>query len=211
MQLNPGRFNDWLANIGQKITWRQAYTCPCVSTNSGAAKVNCPVCLGKRVFWGDPVAGVVGIAGQNIQRKWAQSGRWEDGDAVVTIPENTPVYDAGQFDRVLMLNSTDRFSLVFVRGSPSERLFLNVEAFTRVFWLTAGALPVVDGKFPTVAADGTLSWASGGPPMGTSYSIEGTRFSEYFVYSALTSDRGEHQGARLPKRVVLRAFDLFAR
>lgn len=211
MQFNPGRFNDWLSNIGQKIMWQRARTCPCVSSNSGAAKVNCPVCHGKRVFWDAPIAGVVGIAGQNVQRKWAQSGRWEDGDAVVTIPENTPFYDGGQFDRVLMLNSTDRFSLVFVRGAPAEKLTVRVEQIGRVFWLTNGALPIVDGGIPTVAADGTMTWKDGAPPAGTQYTIEGTRYSEYFVFSALTSDRNEHQGARLPKKVVLRSFDLFAR
>ena len=213
VQLNPGKFNDWLTNIGQTVTWRRARTCQCTSPNSGAAKVNCPVCAGKRVFWDPGVSSIVGIAGQQIQRKWAQMGHWEDGDAVVTIPENSAMYDCGQFDRVLMLNSTDRFSYALARGAPNERVFVSVEAFERVFWLTNGNLPIVDGDLPTIDANGFVSWAHGAvaPPVGTVYTVEGTRYAEYFVYSALPSDRAEHQGARLPKKIVLRSFDLFAR
>src|SRR3546814_259961 len=138
-------------------------------------------------------------------------GLWESGDAIAVIPENSPMYEIGQFDRVVMLNSTDTFSRVLTRGAVTERLLVSVEAFTRVFWLaTDGA--IIEGGLPVVSDDGELSWPNGGePPAGTQYSINGTRFSEYYCFGPFANDRNEHRGARLPKRLVLRKWDLLGR
>lgn len=121
------------------------------------------------------------------------------------------MYEMGEFDRVTMLNSTDYFSLILTRGDPQEKIHEPVEKVTRVFWL-AGSTLVEGSAFPTVNADGSLTWpSSGAPPAGTPYTITGTRFSDYFCWGPFPSDRNEHSGARLPKRVVLRRFDLFGR
>lgn len=212
MRFNPGAFNSWLGNIGQQFTWRKAYSCPCVNPHSAAAKPNCPQCDGKGQIWVSAVPAVAGMAGQKVQREWAQYGLWQSGDAVVTIPENSPMYEMGQFDRVIMLNSTDYFSRVLTSGSQTERVSDPVEKIDRVFWLDAQS-NIVEGSIPTVNADGTLTFPVGGinPPAGTQYTITGTRFSEYFCWGMFPSDRNEHQGMRLPKRVVLRRFDLFSR
>lgn len=210
MQLNPGAFNAFLAGIGQQVKWRRSYACPCITKNSGAAKPNCPLCSGKGRIWDAAVDGVVGIAGQKTQLQWAQFGMWENGDAVLTVPENSPVYNAGQFDRIQMMNSTDPFSLSLTRGQ-NDKLRMPVEAVNRVFWLNPAGTAIVEGGLPTVAADGTLTWAAGEPPPGVTYSINGTRYSEYFIFQNYLSDRNEHSGARLPKRVVARSFDLFGR
>lgn len=213
MRLNPAAFNAWLANIGQQFLWRKSFRCPCVNPHSGAPKPGCPVCFGKGSIWNPAVPAVAGMAGQKIQQRWQQMGQWQDGDAVVTIPENSPMYEAGKYDRMLMLNSTDYFSFVLTRGDAQERVHEPVEKVTRLFWLNQQGNAIVEGTvFPTVNADGTLTWpVSGGPPLGTQYTITGTRFSEYFVWDQYPSDRNEHSGARLPKRVVLRRFDLFGR
>lgn len=211
MRLQPDAFNKFLAGIGQKISWRKSHACPCVDKNSGAAKSSCPVCGGKGRFWDAAVGGVIGIASQKVQARWAQSGRYEAGDAVVVIPENVACYDAGKFDRFTMLNSTDRFSLPLTRGAPSERILFQVEKVDRVFSLTNGGLPLVEWGIPTVAANGTLSWSSGAPTTGVQYAIEGTKFSEYYVFDNLPSDRNQHSGARLPRNAVLRNFDLYSR
>jgi hypothetical protein len=59
---------------------------------------------------------------------------------------------------------------------------------------------------------GNLSWPNGGgPPIGVTYSLTGTKFDEYFIFLNLPSDRNEHEGARLPKKVTLRKWDLFGR
>lgn len=210
MQLNPEDFNRFIQNIGQSVTWRRSFACPCFDANSGAAKSNCPQCKGKGRIWNAALACVVGIAGQKVQKEWAQFGQWESGDAVVTIPSDVSAYAAGQFDRFMMLNSTDPFSEVLTHDGD-DRLYLPVATIDRVFWLDPVTSVVVEGGIPTVAADGVLTWASGAPPAGVGYSVNGTRFSEYFVFNALPSDRNEHQGAALPRKVVLRRFDLYGR
>lgn len=146
--------------------------------------------------------------------EWAQSGLWEAGDMVLSIPQASPLWDAGQYDRVTMLNSTDSFSQPLVRGSPSERLIFPVDRIERVFWLNpANRNEIIEGGIPLVASDGTLSWLGGvgEPPPGSTYSISGTKFSEYFIFDKFSSDRGEHSGLRLPKKLVARRFDLFSR
>lgn len=212
LELNPDAFNDFLYGIGQDCTWSKAYTCPCVNPASGSARPNCPRCSGKGRFWDTPMRTTVGIASQKVQLEWAKMGLWESGDAVAVIPENSVMYEIGQFDRVVMLNSTDHFSRVLTRDAVTERLLVPVERLTRVFWLADDGA-VVDGGLPVVAADGTLSWPAGSvePPAGTQYSINGTAFSEYYCFGPFASDRNEHRGARLPKRLILRKWDLLGR
>lgn len=210
MWLKPKEFNAHLAHMGQRFLWSKAYRCPCVSPHSGAAAPNCPVCRGKSWFWDNPVEGIAGVANQSIQLRWSQFGLWQDGDIVISIPENSPLYEMGQFDRVITLNNTDYFSLLLVRGGPNERLLDPVERITRVFWLDENGT-IVDGEIPTIGADGVPVWTSGAPPMGTRYTITGTRYAEYFCWGQYPGDRNQHMGARLPRRAILRRFDLFAR
>ena len=213
MRFNPAAFDSHLNNIGQQFLWRRSYACPCVSPTSGASKPNCPQCRGKGRIWdATSTACVAGMANQKTAQEWAKFGMWQSGDAVVTIPQASPMYDMGMFDRVVMLNSDDVFSLVLTRGGVNEKIFEPVKSVTRLFWLDAQS-NIVDGALPTVASDGTISWATGAtqPAVGTQYTIQGMKFSEYFCFGPFPSDRNEHQGMRLPKRVVLRKFDLFGR
>lgn len=210
MRLNPQAFNRHLDHMGQVVSWRQAYACPCKNPHSGAADTKCPQCFGKGWLWTAALEGVVGVPNQKTQREWAQYGMWESGDMVVSIPENSPVYEIGQADRIVMLNATDRFSLTLTHGAQTERLIGMIEKVTRVFWLDAQK-NIVEGGIPAVADNGTLTWSSGEPPAGKQYAINGTRFNEYFCWGPYPSDRNEHKGARLPRRVVLRKFDLWGR
>lgn len=210
MQLSPDKFNRFLAGIGQNITWSRSFACPCFNANSGAAKPSCQQCKGKGRIWSAPIPCIIGIAGQKVQKEWAQFGQWESGDAVVTIPSDAPAYAAGQFDRIMMLNSTDSFSETLAHDGD-DRLYVPVASIERVFWLDPVTSAIIEGGLPTVAANGVLTWLSGEPPAGIGYCITGTKFSEYFVFNAMPSDRNEHQGAQLPKKVVLRKFDLLGR
>jgi hypothetical protein len=193
MRLNPPAFNGLLNGIGQAFKYRKAFTCPCRNASSGAGNPKCPKCAGKGVFWGPPIDATAGVASQGVTKQYAQFGQWEAGDAVFSIPEDSPMFDAGRFDRMLMLNSTDRFSLTITHGA-SDRINLPNEVY--------GGMPVFDDA-------GYLTWTSGEPPLGKQYAIAGTRFTEYFIWEMLPSDRGEHHGARLPKRVQARRFNLF--
>ena len=210
MRLNPVAFNRHLDHMGQSFKWRKAYTCPCRNPHSGAALDGCPRCFGVGTFWGPAVDAKAGVANQTVTKQFAQFGQWELGDAVFSIQENSPMYDAARYDRLLMLNSTDGFSLPLVRGA-NDRVDMPVQKVDSVFWLDADGLTIVEGGIPTVGVGGVLTWASGEPPEGQQYSISGTRFTEYFVFEKLPSDRGEHYGARLPRRLLARRFDLFNR
>lgn len=210
MQLSPAAFNAHLRHMGQQVAWRKAFACPCKSINSGASDPQCLHCAGHGQLWNKSVDSVVGVAGSKTQKEWAQFGNYESGDSVISIGEDSPLYLMGQFDRVTLLNATENFSLTLVHGAPSERLIGKIKQVTPVFWLGAEK-QLLAGGAPLVDADGRLSWPTGEPPAGTQYTISGERNIEYFCFGMYPSNRNEHQGARLPKRVVLRKFDLWGR
>lgn len=210
MQLNPGAFNAHLQNMGQKYEWRQSFACPCVNPTSGAARPGCLQCGAAGRLWLPPVAGVAGMAGSKVQHSWAQHGLYESGDIVVTIGSDQPLYAIRPFDRLVAKNNVDPFSIPLVRGA-GDRLFGPVLSITRVFWLDDDQA-IVEGGIPTVSSTGALTWPNGGaPPAGKSYSITGTRYAEFFCFNELPSNRQMHSGALLPRKVVLRRFDLYSR
>lgn len=214
MRLNPAAFNAFLSgNIGQDVLWRPNTVCPCVNPSSQSPVKTCPRCGGKGRLWSAPVSAKVGVQRQAINEKKAQQLNWEVGDAMLTVDESSAMYDAGQYDRVTMLNSIDRFSLVLTRGAPTERLYMRVVSIDSVYWYTGqgGTGDVVTGGIPDVADDGSLTWGAGAPPAGKQYSITGTRYAEYFIYLDFPSDRNQHAGARLPKRMICKRFDVFGR
>ena len=208
MQLSPSDFNSFLFDIGQSILWRKAFSCPCINLHSGAAKPGCPLCLGKGRSWGDPVEGYAGMSGQSVQRTWAQFGVAELGDVVLTLPSDTPAYDAGQFDRFTLADSSEPFSSNITHGS-ADSLRFTPSAIDRVFWIVDNV--AVEGAAPDVDENGVMTWTSGEPPTGAVYSITGRVRPEYFIFSAFPSDRSHQHGSRLPRKVVLRKFDLYGR
>lgn len=211
MRFNRAAFNRHLAGMGQQVQWRRSWACACSSPTTGQPDPKHALCGGKGRIWAAPVATVVGVASQKTLAQWIQLGMYETGDAVLVIPEDSPMWDAGQFDRITLLNSTDVFSQPFVRGAPAEKLLFKTKVITRVFWLHPTTRLPVEGGIPTIGPDGTPTWATGEPPPGTTYSMTGEKFSEYFLFDQFPSDRNEHGGMRLPKRVIARQFDLFGR
>lgn len=213
MRFHREKFNRHLANIGQQVLWRAAYSCSCVIPESGAPDPKCQLCGKKGRIWEPvPVQTVCGAAAQKTQAEWANSSLWEAGDIVVTVPENSPLWDGGHFDRITMLNATDRFSVPLKRGGHNDNLSMySVTKIDRVFWRHPQTQALVEGGIPTVSDTGELTWAEREPPAGMTYSITGWRHSEYFVWGDFPSSRNEHSGMRLPKRIVLRRWDLLGR
>lgn len=209
MRLSPDKFNRHLNSIGQNVRWRRADACPCFDPNSGAGTYGCPVCAGKGQIWADPIDCVVGVPNQGVKAQYAQFGQWEDGDAAVTVGSDSPMYSAGRFDRVTFMNTRDSFSQPLLHDG-ADRLYVPVASLRRCFWLDANK-NIVEGGLPAVAADGSMTWASGEPPMGVQYVLSGEKFSEYFIFATLPNDRNEHQGAQLPTRIQLRKLDLLGR
>ncbi|PZP59591.1 MAG: hypothetical protein DI604_32035 [Delftia acidovorans] len=212
-RFNPDWFNEHLEGIGQEILWSAATACPCINPQTRAPDPKCPFCSGRGYEWAPGELTVAGVAGEKYQRKWIEMGLYEDGDIVVTIPESSVIWDkGGEYDRLTMLNATHRFSRVMVKGHPSERLWGPVESIHRVFWRNSNG-ETVEGAIPTVNADGTIVFPDDGvsPLNMTRYTIVGNRYSDYFLFRDLTANRNEHSGMRLPKRVVLRRFELMVR
>lgn len=206
MYLDPAEFNAHLAIMGQSVKWRRAYACPCVNPNSGQAKPNCPHCGSKGRIWDAALDGTVGVASGNAQKQWVQFGMNDAGDTVVSIPSDSPVYAIGPFDRVSFLNKEEPFSVNIAKG-VNERIRFAVASLSRVIWVNGSSL--VEGTLPVINDDGTLDWTGVAAPDGVTFSVTGTRRPEYYCYGDMPWDRPIHHGAKLPRRVVLRRFDLY--
>jgi hypothetical protein len=210
MRLNPAEFNRFIANVGQAVAWRRAHDCPCRDPNSGAPTPACTMCVNGRI-WEAPIAGVLAIAGQKVQHMWTQFGLYESGDVVCTLPSDSPVYAMGEFDRVVFTQSSIPFSEVLVNDAP--RLRGVVATIDRVFWASEDLSAPVEGAIPEIGEFGALEWLGGvgAPPAGASFTVTGRRRPEYFSFKDYPQDRAHHGGLDLPRRVVLRLFDLYGR
>ena len=206
--LSADAFNRMLGEMSQAAKWRRAYDCPCRDDHSGAARPGCPRCHGKGVVWADPVLGWVAIAGQKVQQAWSRMEMYEQGDIVMTLPSDSPLYNLGQNDRITMVQSSVPFSRVMTRGD-GDRMPFEIDTIDRVYWLVNDV--ETEGGIPTIATDGTPSWASGAPDPGVKYSITGRRRPEYFLFNEYPQDRAHYGGQPLPRRVVARVIDLLGR
>ena len=162
-------------------------------------------------MWGHEVTQgcFAGMTNQSQQKSFAQFGTWEPGDAVLTIPENSALYSARQYDRIRSLTASSPFSSVIIRGTGDRIVGAGIE-LKRVFWLTTDGTAIVEGVLPHIDNGGNLTWASGGPPIGQGYTVEGVKALELFVYLGLPSMRNSGTNG-LPKKLLARKFDLFGR
>lgn len=209
MHLSPPDFNRLLADMGQRIQWRPSAVCPCISPHSGAADPQCAHCAGKGRRWGGAQASVVGIVSREIVRQYAPMMVIDAGDVMLVIPSDQSAYGLGEYDRVILTDRTEPFSLNVVAGVSDVLRFLPVSLIGAT-WLDADQA-LVTGQPPAVGEDGTLTWPDpdAAPTTGAAYALSGRRHPEYFCYLSLPLDRPHHRGAALPRRVVLRRFDLF--
>ena len=113
--LSVARFNAQLARQGQQLAWSKAAVCPCRDAASGSPKPGCPVCRAKGYLWAAAVPSHAGVAGMKVQREWERMGEYEGGDVVVSIPSDTPMYAAGERDRVVFVQSSESFDVAHVR------------------------------------------------------------------------------------------------
>lgn len=152
------------------------------------------------------------MASMKVAREWAAFGQWESGDVVLSIPSASPLYAAGENDRMVMTQSSEPFNSVLTHGGADEIIY-PVQQIDQVLWLDPTTQLAVYGGIPLVAADGTLTWPAGAtpPPSGVQYTISGRCHQEFYLFQALPQDRAHYGGLDLPRRVVARRFDLFGR
>ena len=208
MKLQSASFNRLLGQMGQRFAWRKSYACPCSSRTSGQADAKCPHCSGKGRLWGDAVIGHAGIVSREKLRLFESMGIIDRDDIMLSIPSDSPIYAAGQYDRLTALNRSEPFSVSLVAGL-NDVLRCSVLCVDRAFHLHNAS--IVDLDVPVVKSDGTLDWNGHPPPAGVTFSLTGRRAPEFFCYADLPVDRPMHYGERLPRRVTLRKFDLFGR
>lgn len=211
MQLSVARFNTQLNEMGQAMTWARASFCPCRNVLSGSPRPGCPVCT-RGVIWAPARPARAGLSGMKVQRAWASFGAYEAGDVVVSVGSDTPLYAAGENDRIVMMDSTEAYDVVLVHDGR-DRLPYALLQVDRVFWLTPDGSAIIEGGKPGQGERGLLVWPAGQlePPAGTQYTIQGRRRPEMFMFSEMAQDRAHFGGLKLPRRLVLRKFDLFIR
>ena len=213
MILSPQRFNRQLAEMGQAMLWQRAHVCPCTESHSGSARPDCPVCDGRGFFWSAPVLSRAGVVGARARRQFDAFGRWEDGDVMISIPGNTPLWGAGENDRVVFADGHQPFQQHLVNDGTA-RLRFSVVRIDRCFWLGPQGESVVECSVPRLdRATGALSWSdpATAPDPGAQFVISGTKRPEYFLWRELPISRAHFNGLDLPKRAVLKKFDLFGR
>lgn len=206
MQLSAEAFNALVRDMGQTVAWRRASACPCRKARSGAADPSCPQCHGLGWWWSDPIECTLAVAGQKVQTEWAKFGLWQSGDQVVSLPSDSAAYDLGPQDRVVMVQSSVPFSVILRPGEPLRK---SIVTLTSAGWFEEGALVVVQD--PAWGSDGRPVFTGQGPPDGAQLSVNGRAHPEFFALQELPQDRAHHHGRLLPRRVVLRRFDLFGR
>lgn len=207
MILASGKFNTLLNGYAQSFLWRKGYACPCVNPNSGQPKVGCTTCGGKGRFWSSATPGMAAVMGRDVAKKQAGFGLWDQGDIMLSIPSDSELYALGMYDRLEAVNRTEPFSMNFVAGI-NESLRFSPVSIDRVIYLD-GTNQLVECDIPVINTDGTLTWGTIKPPVKTTYSMTGRRKPEYFAYDELPLDRAHHNGEPLPRRIVVRRFDLF--
>lgn len=210
MKLNAQKHNANVHHFAQEVLWRKAYDCTCLNKYSGASDIECTHCFGMGHIWDKPIKSAIGVLPQKAQKEWAQFGMYESGDILVSIPSDVSVYGIGEFDRITLTHATHPFSLTLVKGESESISGLATE-FCRVFWIDQND-DIIDSVLPSCDEDG-LVWSGdeNDPPAGVRYSITGRRNPEYFSIPEIPYDRPHHMGEPLPRKVVLRRYDLFER
>ena len=153
---------------------------------------------------------MAGVQSMAAVKEWADFDVWESGDLMVTIGGDSAMYDAGQFDQVILAQSSEPFSLV-MRVGRDDFFRWPVLQVDRGLRLGADGL-AEQLPVPEVDDSGELVWPEGeAPAVNSQFSISGRRRPVYYLFKDLPRDRAHHSGRPLPRRVVVRAFDLFGR
>ncbi|HWY23758.1 MAG TPA: hypothetical protein VNX47_02500 [Nevskia sp.] len=214
MKLNPDAFNRFAGEIGQRVFWRRAHECPSRNPDSNQHNSACRACVNGRI-WETGECTHLALSGQKLQQAWASYGQsaglFEKGDVVCSLPSDVPLYGMGEYDRVAFIDSSEPFSIAYGVLQQSVKFKFTVTKVERLFWLDPTLSNVIDGTLPVVNSDGTITFGRVAPPANTAFTITGRRVPEYFCFADYPQDRAHFGGEPLPRKVILRPFDLFSR
>lgn len=207
---NVDSLNNMLSNLGQTAQWQQAQLCPCRSASSGGADVKDPICGGTGYVWLDAMACKIAVEGMNTSREFGMTNEWEKGDLVATLPSDSAAYQAGEFDRLTLTQSSLRLNHILVRGNNDKLRYRSPIAIAQLFAIIGGVKTVLAPTVDYTLSGNTIVWNSSTLPVGERYSVIYTAHPEYYVYKELVMDR-PHGGKSLPRKVHLRLMELFGR
>ena len=215
IRLSPPLFNRQIQSAGQSVLWRRASLCPCAGRDhySGGASQDCPVCTGRGWSWAKGVPSKASIVGARRERKQSDFGQWEAGDVAVSVGSDTPLWNAGEKDRITFLDSSLLFQAALVNDG-NARLDFEVVRFERCFWLREGDEAFREATLPKRdPLTGRLAWASGAvaPDAGARFTVTGLKRPDFFLLEHLPVARGHFSGSPLPRLFKCRAFDLLGR
>ena len=212
-RLSPGLFNRQLAVMGQQMLWRRAALCPCRDPDSGGARQDCPLCTGRGWSWGHGVPSRAGVVGAMAQRRQADFGQWEDGDVALSVPGDTPMWNAGEKDRFAFLQGEMPFQAALLHDGLARLDFTPVR-IDRCFWLRDGENAYRDASLPSRdPVTGRLSWPTGTtqPDAGVRFTVSGTKRPEFFLFAHIPVSRAHFDGLPLPKLFHCKRLDLLLR
>jgi hypothetical protein len=160
---------------------------------------------------------LIGVSRVVLNQQFAQFGEWEQGDMIATVPARDvcgtvqEIYGIGDMDRVTLLDSVIRRNFVGTRGQQDVLLGRVVRIVMDAFYLDSGSpVPLAEGIDFRVTGN-VVEWLRGTTPDGTAYSLRYIACPECFVWKTLEQPRAHDLGLALPKKVILRSFDLFGR
>lgn len=152
------------------------------------------------------------VQGVTTQREFATRGEYDVMDIQLTVdraaPDGSPnpLWDAGEHDRVILLDTWRRHSQHLQRGVLDALVYRRVRD-VRLTSVVSGALRVWEPGTDYVVEDGRVVWQAGrGPARQAHYAAEAQVSPEYYVFQVLPQTR-HMDGQDMPRRFVLRGFE----
>lgn len=230
LQLHGDKFEIMIYRRGRSVRWQEAVICSCWDNQSGNPAFDCKACRGIGYTYSDPYDGIALVMSVTSEKEYQESGTFEAGDAVMTVPKRYPVilpdgsrdetsftpnpmFDIGMYDLVTLLDDDYKTSEVLTkgierRGIPPDTLLnqsvTNVKAVRKVDSLTGTNISYTEGSDFEVQQN-KIVWIGNQPADGDNYSVVYFHRPVYRVFATLPKPR--HQDKQdLPRYVALRYY-----
>lgn len=205
----PERFQQMVCGMGHRAHWLQSTLCPCQNTHTGGADLTCSLCGGVRFLWSDPVEVVIGVQTQQQRRRWAPMTEWLEGDAIVTIPPESPAMDAKEYDRFVILDARYPYVAILKRDTKDIVKHALIHRVNAVWAIINDARVDFIEDVDYRINGNQVVWLTGTLPSAQQYTIEYDAAPEYYVYQELSRSRIYFRRA-MPRMVHVRLMDLFS-
>lgn len=126
--------------------------------------------------------------------------------ADVAIPAGTVIRVTGQTSGYVT-----QVDAVILAGGTSVDVAVTAQATGHAGDALINTVTHIDVPITDVTVNNPSAINSGAPPDATQFSVTGRRRPEYFVLQDFPQDRSHFHGITLPRRIVTRLLDLFAR